>query len=67
MLVQTEGNQAYLNSCLSKRLLRRRAAEVPPSIERFSVAKVMDISEFAKEKRELFCFFPKKHIFAPKL
>jgi len=33
---------------------------VPPSIERFSVAKVMDISEFAKEKRELFCFFPKK-------
>ena len=48
MLVQTECNQACLNSCLGKRLLRRRAAEVPPSIELFCVAKVWQKSETTK-------------------
>ena len=39
MLVQTERNQVHLNSCLGKRLLRRRAAEVQPSIERFALQR----------------------------
>ena len=37
MLVQTERSQVHLNSCLGKRLLRRQAAEVQPSIERFTL------------------------------
>ena len=49
MLVQTECNQACLNSCLGKRLLRRRAAEVPPSIDRFSDAKVHVFSDITKD------------------